>query len=221
MPETLPDLQPTPAVSSDDPFFAAVIQAVRRHEARAQRAEQLTGQPFRYSLSATADFSDLPVRRLRRLCRQNELQAFKLSGHWLLHRDEFMRLLDPASTLHWRTNRERQQIFVRYLRDLAAMLHPCEASCIINVLLKDLRRAVQARREGADYEDGEGFAWRRAEWRVRYGVVDPAQVNDALELLANLVRRGMSVFERIGWDRDATAALVSMVRAFTGIEVWL
>jgi hypothetical protein len=114
-----------------------------------------------------------------------------------------------------------RQTFSLLLQRLTVKLCRLEGPTIIRVLLKDLRRAVQARREGYGYADAEGHAWHRAEWRVRYGVVNPAQVNDALELLATLVRLGMSVFERIGWDRDETAALVSMVRAFTGIEVWL
>ena len=169
---------------------------------------------------ACRDDTGLPVRQLRRLCRSGEIQAVKLSGWWLVYRDEFMRLLDPASTLQWRSNRDRQQIFLRLLQDLAAMLHPCEASRTIQVLLKDLRRAVQARRDGAAYEETEGFAWRRAEWRGRWGVVDSAQAEDAL-LLRDVVSLGMPVFERIGWDADETAALVVMVRAHTGIEVWL
>ena len=78
------------------------------------------------------------------------------------------------------------------------MLHPCEAACIIQVLLKDLCRAVQARREGADYEDAEGFAWHRAEWRVRYGAVDPAQAEDAPGLLKSMVTLGMALGSSIG-----------------------
>ena len=101
MPATLPDLQPTAPAIPADPFFDQVIQAVRRTEARARRAEQFTGTPYRYSLSAAAGFSDLPVRRLRKLCRDGEIQAVKLAGWWFVHRDEFMRLPDPASTMQW------------------------------------------------------------------------------------------------------------------------
>ena len=64
-------LQALPA----DPFFAQVIASVRRHEARARRAEYLTGEPFSCNLSSTASFSGLPVHLLRRLCRSGELQA--------------------------------------------------------------------------------------------------------------------------------------------------
>lgn len=216
MPDTLPDLQPTRAVSSDDTFFDQVIQAVRRNEARTRRAE-----PYRYSLSNTAGFTGLSVRLLRRLCRAGELQAAKHAGWWLVHRDEFHRLLDPAATMQWRTNQDRQQIFVDYLRRLAALLHPVEASCTIQVLLKDLRRAVQGRREGAPYDEAEGHVWRRAEWRVRYGVVYPGQADDALLLLRDIVSLGMSVFERIGWDQDKTAELVAALHDQAGLEVWL
>ena len=92
MPDTMPDLQPALA-SSDDPFFAAVVCSVHRQEARAHLAEQLTGQPFRYDLSSTAWISGVPARLLRRLCREGDLQAIKLSGWWLLHRDDFNGLL--------------------------------------------------------------------------------------------------------------------------------
>lgn len=224
MPDSISDPQPAPTPPprlSVDLFFDRVIQSVHRHEARAQRAERLTGLPYRYNLSSTASFTGLPLWRLRRLCRQGKLQAFKFSGWWLVHRDEFMRLLDPASTLQWRTNRERQQIFLDNLQDLAAMLHPCEVSCTIQVLLKDLRRAVQARREGAAYDEAEGYAWARAEWRVRYGLVDPSQMEEALRLLETIVRLGMPVFERIIWHAEETAAMVAMLRDQAGVEVWL
>jgi len=114
-----------------------------------------------------------------------------------------------------------QQQFTDHVQQLATMLCPLEGPCAINVLLKDLRRAVQARREGYGYGDAEGHAWHRAEWRVRYGVVDPAQVEDALLLLRTIVSLGMPVFERIGWDQDETAALVAALRDQAGIEVWL
>ncbi len=212
---TAPEPAPaTPATPSVDLFFDQVRDAVRRHEAH-------LAPPYSYSLSNTAGFTGLPVRLLRRLCRAGMIQAVKHTGWWLLHRDEFMRLLDPASTMQWRTNQDRQQIFLDYLQRLAALLHPVEADCIIQVLLKDLRRAVQARRDGYGYDDAEGHAWHRAEWRVRYGVVHPAQVDEALELLATIVRLGMPVFERIGWDQDEAAALVAELRDQTGIEVWL
>ena len=114
MPDTLPDLQPAPAVSSDDPFFDQVIASVRRHEAPVRRAEQITGEPYRYSLSNTAGFTGLPVRRLRRLCLDGEIQAVKLSGWWLVHRDEFMRLLAPAASLSWRSSRSTTRPFNRW-----------------------------------------------------------------------------------------------------------
>ena len=146
-PPPYPISSPPPQRSQPTLSSTRVIQAVRRTEARARRAEQFTGAPYRYSLSAAAGFSDLPVRRLRKLCRDGEIQAVKLAGWWFVHRDEFMRLPDPASTMQWQSNRDRQQIFLRLFQYLAAMLHPCEAACIIQVLLKDLCRAVQARRE--------------------------------------------------------------------------
>jgi hypothetical protein len=68
-----------------------------------------------------------------------------------------------------------QQRLVNCLERLAAMLYPVEAADILGVLLNELRNAVQARREGIPYEEAKGYAWRRAEWRVR---------------LALLIRRG-------------------------------
>src|SRR5208283_3898840 len=102
MPDTLPAAQSVPADPARLPVdlhFDQVIQAFRRHEARPHLAEQLTGQPFRYDLSSTAGFSGLPVPLLRRLCRSGDLQAIKHSGWWLLHRDEFNRLLAPEVIL--------------------------------------------------------------------------------------------------------------------------
>ena len=96
MSDTIPAAQPTPAAParlSTDLLFDQVIQSVHRHEARARLAEQLTGQPFRYDLSSTAWISGLHVPLLRRLCREGDLQAIKLSGWWLLHRDDFNGLL--------------------------------------------------------------------------------------------------------------------------------
>ncbi len=46
------------------------------------------------------------------------------------------------------------------------LLYRHERSSTIGVLLTELRRAIQSRREGAPYDEAEGFAWRRAEWRV-------------------------------------------------------
>jgi hypothetical protein len=68
-----------------------------------------------------------------------------------------------------------------------------EAADVIGVLLNELRNAVQARREGLGFDDAEGFAWRRAEWRVRYGVVDPAQAEEALRLLRSVLTLGMAL----------------------------
>jgi hypothetical protein len=114
-----------------------------------------------------------------------------------------------------------QQQFVGRLQRLAAMLYPHEASSTLSVLLKELRNAVQARREGVPYDEAEGFAWRRAEWRVRWGVVDASRVAEALRLLATIVRLGMPVFERIAWHAEETAAMVAMLRDQAGVEVWL
>ncbi len=219
MPETIPAPQPAPAAPNCQPvdlFFDRVVHAVRRNEARTRRAE-----PFRYDLSSTAGFTGLPVRLLRRLCRSGQLQAIKHAGWWLVHRNEFHRLLDPAATMQWRTSQDRQQIFVDYLQRLAAMLYRHEAACIIQVLLRELRNAVQARREGAPYDEAEGHVWRRAEWRVRYGVVYPGQAEDALLLLRDIVSLGMPVFERIGWDQDKTAELVAALHNQAGLEIWL
>jgi hypothetical protein len=101
------------------------------------------------------------------------------------------------------------------------MLYRHERSSTISVLLKELRNAVQARREGAAYDEAEGFAWRRAEWRVRDGLVDPSQKDAALELLRMIVRLGMSVFEEIIWRRAETAALAAMLLDQADIDVWL
>jgi hypothetical protein len=114
-----------------------------------------------------------------------------------------------------------QQQFVGRIQRLAAMLYRDEQSSTLTVLLKELRNAVQARREGAPYDEAEGFAWRRAEWRVREGLVDPSRLDDALGLLRSIVRLGMRIFERIAWHPAETAAMVAMLRDQAGVEVWL
>ena len=201
-----------------DPFFDQVIQSVHRHEARALLAEQLTGQPFCYDLSSTASFSGLPVPLLRRLCRSDELQAVKLSGRWLLHRDEFNRLLAPEVTL--RSRAARQYIFLRNLQQLGAMFHPLEAQSILHVLLNDLRRAVMFRESGAAYEDAEGMAWARAQWRVRDGVIDRDQTEDALRLVQIIIRLGTELFRDVDWH-SANSRLISMIAVQTGVDLGL
>ena len=47
------------------------------------------------------------------------------------------------------------------------------------------------REAGACYEDSEGLVWRRAEWRIREGVVDRELIEDALRLLQAIIALGM------------------------------
>ena len=221
MPDTIPTAQPTPAAPARLPvdlFFDQVIQAVHRHEARARLAEQLTGQPFRYDLSSTASFTGLPVPLLRRLCRSGELQAVKLAGWWLLHRDEFHRLLAPEVTL--RSRAARQYIFLRNLQQLAAMLHRYDAESTLHVLLHDLRQAVMFREGGADYEDAEGMVWARAKWRVEDGIIDRDQTEDALRLVQLIIGIGLELFRDVG-GRHANSRLVSMIAVQTGVDLGL
>lgn len=216
MPDTLPDLQLTPAHLPADPFFARVVRAVRRHEARFLRAEQLTGAPYVYDLSSTAWITGVPVRLLRRLCREGELQAFKQDGWWLLHRDEYYRLLDPFSGPQWRSTPVRQHMFVRSLQYLAAMLWQHEAESTLHVLLHDLRRAVMFREAGAVYEDAEGMVRARAEWRIRQGIVDADQIEEALGLLRTIIELGMELLAGIDWRHSR---LVSMIAEQTGVDL--
>jgi hypothetical protein len=75
------------------------------------------------------------------------------------------------------------------------------------VLLHDLQQAAQAGSEGADYEDAEDFAWHRAEWRVRDGVVDPEQTEEALRLLRSIIQIGMGLRGRS--RRNGNSSMVS------------
>jgi hypothetical protein len=187
MPVSTSDPQPSPATPTRLPvdlFMDRVVHAVRRHETRAR-------EPFCYTIDATADFTGLPVRLLRSLCRSGELHAFKLSGRWLIHRDEFNRLLSPDVTLRCRA--ARQHILLRNLQQLAAMLRQHEASHIMHVLLHDLRRAIMFRQAGACYEDAEGMVWHRAAWRIRDGLVDRDLLEDALRLLRTIIELGMEL----------------------------
>ena len=79
------------------------------------------------------------------------------------------------------------------LRRPATMLYPHESPSTLSVLRKEKHGAVQAREDGAPYEEAEGFAWRRSEWRVRYGLVDPSQIEEALLLLAAIIPLGMAL----------------------------
>ncbi len=217
MPETILDLQPTattPPCLAVDLFFDQVIRSVHRQEARAHHAEQVTGEPFCYALDATASFSGLPIRLLQRLCRSGERQAIKLSGWWLVHRDEFNRLLAPEVML--RCHAARQHILIRNLQQLAAMLRPHAAESTISVLLRDLRRAAALC--GDTDDEAEDFVRGRAEWRVRDGIVDPSQIDDALRLVGTIIQLGMELFQNTDW-RAADSTLVSMIAEQTGVDL--
>lgn len=219
MPDSITDPQLTPTTPTRLPvnlFFDHAIQGVRRDEARAHQAQQIYGTPYAYNLSATADFTGLPVRLLRRLCRSGELQAVKHAGWWLLHRDDFNRLLAPDVTLSCRA--AQKYILVRNLQQLAAMLHPHDAESVLHVLLHDLRRAVMFREAGACYEDAEGMVWHRAEWRIRDGLVDLDLTEDALRLLQAIIQLGMELFRNVN-RRDHNSALPSMIAAQTGVDL--
>ena len=216
---TIPDPRPSskaPACLPVDLVFDQAIQAVHRHEARAQQAQQIFGAPFVYNLDATASFSGLPVHLLRRLCRSGELQAVPLFGRWLLHRDEFNRLLAPDVTL--RSRAARQYVFLRNLQQLAAMLRSGEAEATISVLLKDLRRATMFRQYDAAYDEAGSFAWHRAKWRVRDGIVDTDQTEEALRLVQAIIELGMQLLRNIDW-RDGNSRLVSMIAEQTGVDL--
>ena len=152
------------------------------------------------------------MSQLRWLCRFGQIQAVKHAGWWLVHRDEFHRLLDPAATLQWLNRPQREQLFIEHLERLAAMLHPIDAESTISVLLKDIRRF-----EGIG-EDGEGFAWRRAEWRVRDGVVDRSQTEAALGIVQFIIPLGTELFREIDWH-DRSSALLSIIAESTGVDL--
>jgi hypothetical protein len=110
-----------------------------------------------------------------------------------------------------------QHEFVFYLRRLALLLSPDEQSCTICLILDELRRAVKARSEGAGYADAEGFALRRAEWWVRWGIVDPSNKERAIHRLSTTIRVGMGIFTDIAEHPDKAAMLASVVEEQTGI----
>ena len=64
----------------------------------------------------------------------------------------------------------------------------------------------------------EGVAWRRAEWRVRDGIVDRPQTEEALRIVQLIIRLGTELFRDINWhDRDS--ALLSMIAESTGVDL--
>jgi len=210
MPDSITAPEPAPAAPARLPvdiFKGQVLQGVRRQEARAR-------EPFCYTIDATAGFTGLPVRLLRRMCRSDELQAFKLSGRWLLHRDDFNRLLAPDVALRCRA--ARQYILIRNLRELAAMLYTHAAEAVLHILLHDLRRAIMFREAGACYDDAEGMVWHRAEWRIREGIVHREQIEDAVRLLQATIELGMELLRDLDWRHSR---LVSMIAEQTGIDL--
>lgn len=85
------------------------------------------------------------------------------------------------------------------------MIQPLDASHVLRVLLHDLRRAIVFRKGGACYDDAEGMAWTRAEWRIREGIVDVDQTEDALRLLRAIIGLGMelgSFIDHIGMPSE-------------------
>lgn len=102
-------------------FSDRVVDDVRRVKAHVR-------PPYCYPLSHTAWFTGLPVHLLRRLCHRGIIQAIKTCGWWMVHQDDFIRLLDPATTLPWRSNAARAQVFEQQLQQLADLLHPDEAN---------------------------------------------------------------------------------------------
>ena len=215
MPETISEPQAAaPETTLVDSFVDRVIRAFRRHEARAHLAQQITDEPFCYSISATADFSGLPEPLLRRLCRTERLRSIKIDNRWLIHRDEFHRLLVPDVTL--RSRAARRHILIRNLQRLAAMLYTYEAAHILHVLLHDLRRATAFRDAGACYEDAEGMVWARAERGIHDGIFDPDQTEEALGLLRVIIGQGMELLRNIDWRQDR---LVSMIAEHTGVDL--
>ncbi|MEI8372735.1 MAG: hypothetical protein WCJ35_07865 [Planctomycetota bacterium] len=216
MSDTIPTEQPAPAAPAAparlpvDLFFDQVVAGVHRHEARTWRA----ATPYRYSLSATASFSGLPIRLLQKLCREGWFQSTKIDGHWLLHRDDFNSLLAPDVPLPCRA--ARQYILIRNLQQLAAMLHHSEAECTLRVLLRDLQRAVMFHKAGACYDDTEGMVWHRAEWRIRDGLVDADQMEEALGLLQAIIGLGMDLLRNIDWRHSR---LVSMIAERVGVDL--
>ena len=72
------------------------------------------------------------------------------------------------------------------------------------------------REAGACYEDAAGMVWHRAERRIRQGLVDADQMEDALRLLEIIVGQGLELLQGIDWRR---ARLVSMIAAQTGVDL--
>jgi len=81
-----------------DPFFAAVVRGVRRHEARVRLETHLTGIPHRFSycLREASRLTGLPVLLLRRMARTHEIAANKINGWWMVPRRQLLRLLPAA-----------------------------------------------------------------------------------------------------------------------------
>ena len=58
---------------------------------------------------------------------------------------------------------------------------------------------------------------RRMTWRVRYDLVDDSTFDEALRLMADIIRQGIDLLWPIDWR--ANSMLVSMIRARTGFDL--
>ena len=72
------------------------------------------------------------------------------------------------------------------------------------------------RKDGACYEDAEGMVWHRAEWRIRDGIVDREQIEEALWLLQAIIELGMELLRNID---SRHSRLVSMIAEQTGVDL--
>jgi hypothetical protein len=72
---------------------------------------------------------------------------------------------------------------------------------------------------GRRQQDAEDFAWHRAEWRVRDGLVDPEQTDEALRLLGSIIRLGMELLGRS--RRSRNSSMVSTIAEQTRVALGL
>ncbi|MGO9113249.1 MAG: hypothetical protein ACLP9L_28795 [Thermoguttaceae bacterium] len=116
-----------------------------------------------------------------------------------------------------------QQAFLSDLQRLASLLFDREHDGTLptlRTLLNEIRGAAAVIRGGCAPRDCQDFAMRRLAWRVRYDLKDDSTIDQAMLLLAIIIRRGIELLRPIDW-RAANSSVISTIAVQTGVDLGL
>ncbi|MGA2257857.1 MAG: hypothetical protein ABSG53_24605 [Thermoguttaceae bacterium] len=116
-----------------------------------------------------------------------------------------------------------QQGFLHDLHCLATMLFDHEAdgnSPTLRTLLNEIRGAAAMIGGGCSPRACQDFAMRRLAWRVRYDLKDDSTIDQAMQLLQTIIRRGIELLRHIDW-RNANSRVISTIAMQTGVDLGL